>query len=39
MTATIERVEIYPARLPMIKSFTFASGPLALPVGQPLISF
>lgn len=26
MTATIERVELFPVRLPMIKSFTFASG-------------
>ncbi len=26
MTATIERVELFPVRLPMIKSFNFASG-------------
>ena len=26
MTATIERVELFPVRLPMIKSFSFASG-------------
>ena len=34
MTATIERVDLFPVRLPMIKSFTFASGSAGVAGGK-----
>ena len=39
MTATIERVDLFPVRLPMIKSFTFASGSAGWPAAKRHISF